>query len=127
MDACFCGSKKLYDECCEVFISGKALPTTPEQLMRSRYSAYVSANISYIEQTMQGPAALNFNPILAEQWAKSVVWLGLKVIKSNRHNDKGYVEFIATYTDNGVKQKIHEVSQFRLIDGRWYYLSGKQK
>ena len=83
MKMCPCSSKKLYSECCEFFISGANLPITPEQLMRSRYTAYTLGNIDYIANTMCGVAAKHFNPTTTKIWAEKISWLGLKVIKSN--------------------------------------------
>ncbi|MGI9295045.1 MAG: YchJ family protein, partial [Pseudomonadales bacterium] len=37
---CICGSKKASKQCCERFLSGEQQAKTPEQLMRSRFSAY---------------------------------------------------------------------------------------
>lgn len=125
MEFCPCGTHKPYQTCCGLFIDETALPATPEQLMRSRYTAYATGNINYIAKTMRGPASKNFDPENAKIWADQVTWLSLKVLKTNFHLDKGFVEFIASYEDNGKKQKIHELSQFSLINGRWYYTMGK--
>ena len=48
---CPCDSQRSYKECCSPFISKEKLPETPEQLMRSRYTAYVNGDIDYIKQT----------------------------------------------------------------------------
>ena len=40
MKPCACGSGKLFSNCCSPFLSGKALPKTVKQLMRSRYAAF---------------------------------------------------------------------------------------
>ncbi|MCD4676693.1 MAG: hypothetical protein K8S18_11970, partial [Desulfobacula sp.] len=45
---CYCGSQKFYEECCFPFISGSLIPKNPEQLMRSRYSAFCIKNIEYL-------------------------------------------------------------------------------
>ena len=45
---CSCGLAIPFKDCCGKFIYGSALPTTPEELMRSRYSAYVMKNAKYI-------------------------------------------------------------------------------
>lgn len=125
MENCPCGSKKSYINCCSLYITGKASPRTPEQLMRSRYTAYTICNIDYIARTMQGPAIQYFDVATATQWAEKVIWLGLKVLKTNHHQNKGFVEFIASYSENDKKHKIHEISQFSFIDNKWYYIQGK--
>jgi SEC-C motif-containing protein len=125
MENCPCGLKKSYLDCCGIYITGKAFPVTPEQLMRSRYTAYAIGNIDYIVGTMQGPAIKDFDFTSAKIWSEKITWLGLRVLKTNQYQDKGFVEFIAYYTDNDRKQKIHETSQFGLIKNKWYYIQGK--
>ncbi|MCX7116006.1 MAG: YchJ family protein [Gammaproteobacteria bacterium] len=120
MKPCPCNSTQTYANCCEPYLNGKAIPQTPETLMRSRYTAYSMANITYIKHTMQGKPLVGFNDIEAERWAKSVYWLGLRVV--NAHQDQ--VEFIARYLDKDMIKTIHEVSQFQHINHHWFYVDG---
>ena len=69
---CPCQSGKIFQDCCQPFLTGKIFPDTPEQLMRSRYAAYSQANIAYIQETMKPPASLNFDADSAKQWALEV-------------------------------------------------------
>lgn len=126
MSLCLCGSLQDYSICCGAFIEQKKLPATPEELMRSRYTAYATSQIDYIAKTMQGPAAHQFNASDAFNWSKSVNWLRLKVIDTKITHNKGWVEFIASYSINEIEQHIHEVSEFHLIAGIWYYVDGKK-
>lgn len=77
---CYCGSAQDFAICCLPFIEGQQKPTTPEQLMRSRYSAYCVANIHYIHQTYH-PDKQAENP-LAEiaAFAASAHFIGLTVL-----------------------------------------------
>ena len=119
---CPCGSKNEYKNCCQIFIDRIKLPKTPEQLMRSRYTAYSLANIDYIQETMCGDALQDFDALDARDWALSVKWLKLEVIRSSMPTEcTGIVEFIAYYRYQNKKHRLHEVSQFELIDQRWYY------
>ncbi len=125
---CPCNSGKSYNECCQHFISGKQLPQTPEQLMRSRYTAFTQANIDYIQQTMIGAALKNFDAKQTALWAKQANWLGLMVVKAKPGeiaDKQGFVEFIARFREQGTLQKIHELSEFHCIDGRWFYVNGR--
>jgi SEC-C motif-containing protein len=82
----------------------------------------------YIMATMKGPAAQGFDPASALKWAESVQWKNLKVLKSSTDNNRGYVEFIATYQDeHGKEKKMHEKSQFYQDpeDHAWYYIDGE--
>ena len=120
---CPCGSKKNYLDCCEPFIIGKQICATPEQLMRSRYSAYTQVNLDYIKATMRGNALLGFQEQNTLRWAKRVRWIGLKVISSVISS--GIVEFEAGYVDGTKLCYIHERSEFVRTEGRWYYVGGQ--
>lgn len=126
---CPCQSQKPYAQCCEPFILGNARPQTPEELMRSRYTAYTQANIDYIADTMRGQAAQGLDFEATKQWALKVKWLGLEVINAPKAQAaRGFVEFIVHYEEDGAVRKMHEVSEFARIGGgtRWYYINGKQ-
>ncbi len=124
---CPCGSNKKYSECCGTYIDDHKDAETPEKLMRSRYTAYTQANIDYIIKTMKGPALNHFDAESARKWAATVEWLGLEVLHTITNTTKGYVEFIAHFDERGEKNCIHELSEFRRINGRWYYVDGKHK
>lgn len=125
---CPCGSQKNYSSCCEPFIIGKQKPTTPEMLMRSRYTAYTLAKIDYIKATMRGDALVGFQAIEAERWAKRVCWIRLEVFHSTIENETtGYVEFEASFVDHARLKSIHEHSQFIREEGQWYYVGGTHR
>jgi len=119
---CPCGSNIPYQACCGKYHHTDFIAETPEVLMRSRYAAYAMANMAYIKKTMQGKPLKGFNEVEAEQWSKSVCWLGLTVVKSYQE----YVEFIAKYLEKDTVKTIHEISEFKQIDHAWYYVDGKQ-
>lgn len=122
---CLCGTDVDYSACCGSFHLGKQIPQTPEELMRSRYSAYVLANIAYIKKTMRGKPLIGFNELEVKSWSKSVKWLGLKIITiRNESPDCGFVEFIARFIQDSKQQSIHEISEFHRIDEQWYYVDG---
>lgn len=125
MQTCPCGSNKSLAACCGIFISGKGLPATPEELMRSRYSAYTQSNIDYIENTMRAPANINFDRDEAREWAEAVTWLKLEVIKSEIQGDNGFVEFRAHFSLDNKNHVLHELSEFHRVKGKWFYVSGK--
>lgn len=120
---CPCGSEKLFASCCMPFLEGKKQATTPEQLMRSRYTAFVAESEDYILQTWHSrtrPKHLNFAD-------HPVVWLGLNV-DPVKHPDmtanEGIVSFTASYLEEGQLCHLHETSTFLLENGRWFYLKG---
>jgi SEC-C motif-containing protein len=97
MNHCPCCSGKLYEECCGLYISGKKPAPSAETLMRSRYTAYTKADMDYIERTMKGPAALSFNRIESEKWARASEWEKLEVLRSQEIPNTGIVEFIVYF------------------------------
>lgn len=124
---CYCGSNIAYADCCKPFIEMLSKPETPEQLMRSRYSAYAQGLTDYIARTMSGKALQGFDRIGAKNWAQSVIWLGLTVIKAyNQNSTQGFVEFSAKFmSKNHILQEIHELSEFELRNDRWFYIDGQ--
>jgi len=122
---CPCGNAKPYPACCGRFIEGDTLPGTAEELMRSRYTAFTKANIDYIIATMKSPAADGFERVSTEFWARTNTWLGLEVTNSSEQNGKTYVEFIARFSREGQDDFIHEKSEFRKDDGKWFYIDGE--
>src|SRR3990167_9399797 len=127
---CPCCSGKTFIQCCKPFITGKAIPKTAEQLMRSRYTAYTRANIGYIQATQTETAVANFNPLEAKQWAQSCQWLGLKILrtdKGQKEDNAGIVEFVASFKTSGQLHKLQEVSQFIKQDTYWFYTGYKHE
>jgi len=90
--------------------------------MRSRYSAYVLQLEDYLLATWHAstrPAALNLGA------APQPKWLGLEVKALTAADDTATVEFVARCRVGGRAQRLHEISRFVRVDGRWYYLDGK--
>jgi SEC-C motif-containing protein len=128
MSLCPCGSQKNYIACCKPYINEKKVPQTPEQLMRSRYTAYSQGQINYIKKTMMGKPLMDFNEVEAQNWAENSQWLGLDVLEFTQENlNLGYVEFIATLIERNQLKTIHERSEFHQHNGRWFYVDGINK
>lgn len=126
MKSCPCGSGKKYSSCCGLFIDENQLPATPEELMRSRFTAYAESNIDYIQRTMKGPAAVGFDADALLKRAKKIKWTRLDVIASRSDSpDKGFVEFRAYYSRKNTTYSLHEISEFHRENGRWYYVDGE--
>ncbi|WP_085908566.1 YchJ family protein [Kiloniella majae] len=124
-EMCPCGSEEIYESCCGSFHSGLALPETAEQLMRSRYSAYVKQNVSYLKETLWPQYQKSFNEIGTLLRAQDSRWLGLEIIdtfKGQPTDKEGSVEFIARSVVNGVADEQREKSLFRKKGVRWFYV-----
>lgn len=95
--------------------------------MRSRYCAYVKGDISYLTQTLLPEQRATFSTKAAKDWSERVEWLGLEILRSKggESDQKGEVEFVARYRENGEIQEHHEFSTFKKLAGRWYFADGK--
>jgi SEC-C motif-containing protein len=128
MDLCPCGSNVGYDSCCRPIIAGEFAATTAEQLMRSRYSAYVKKEISYIFTSLHPDHRADYDESSSRAWAERAEWQGIRILKTvagGADDTEGQVEFVVSYTENGLKQEHHELSTFRKKDGVWYFATGK--
>jgi SEC-C motif-containing protein len=121
---CPCCSTKDYAECCATYLERGQAAHTPEALMRSRYTAYTQGNIDYLARTMKSPAADKFDIESTREWAANITWLKLEVMGAASDGDKGFVEFAAYFSQNNKKYLMHELSQFHLENGLWYYVDG---
>lgn len=94
-----------------------------ETLMRSRYTAFVQQNESYLLATWHPgtrPAGLNLQDEVPPQW------LGLTVVRHTRDDeDHAQVAFIARFKVGGRAQRLHETSRFVRENGRWFYIDGE--
>ncbi len=128
MDLCPCGSHRAYGECCGPLISSERRAATAEQLMRSRYSAYVRKELEYIRTSLHPAHRTDFDEQSTRDWAERATWLGLEIVRTAKggpEDDEGQVEFIASYSEDGVRKEHHERSTFRKEKGAWYFVSGK--
>ena len=90
--------------------------------MRSRYTAFTLGLEPYLLQTWHKntrPLALN----LADD--EPTQWLGLQIKSTAKINEhSAMVAFVASYEIAGKAHRMHELSEFLLVDGIWFYLSG---
>ena len=127
-DTCPCGSGLPFASCCEPFLTGKAVPKTAVELMRSRYCAYATGAVDYLYQTSGPKVQKEFDAESSRKWAESATWTGIQILDSHEGTEKddvGTVEFMAHYTVNGTVFDHHELSQFAKIKGEWKFIDGK--
>lgn len=121
MENCYCNSDKLFKNCCEPFHNKTLIPKTPEQLMRSRYSAYVLHKAGYLMETTHISEIKHYLKSEILQWSKSNTWIKLEVIEAI----DTIVEFKAYYLNEKLLAKMHhEKSTFKLENGVWFYVDG---
>ena len=109
-----------YQHCCQPYHLGETA-STPELLMRSRYSAYVLGLEDYLLATWHQstrPGQLN----LAEE--PKPKWLGLAVNHAESDGDQGLVSFVARYKVGGRAYRLSEHSRFVRENGGWFYVDG---
>lgn len=116
---CPCGGGN-FAQCCGRFIDAGLRPESAEQLMRSRYSAYVLRNEAYLVATWH-PRTRPAGPVVQEA---AVKWLGLEVRRHVPAGDSAIVEFVARSRTGGRAQRMHEVSNFVRENGQWLYVDG---
>ena len=120
---CPCCSGKTYENCCQPFHLGKENAPTAETLMRSRFSAFAIPNGNYLMETTLPAKRKLHNIEDLQEWGEINKWTKLEIIRTPNINQ---VEFKAFYTDENRKPQVHhELSTFRKVNEKWYYVSGE--
>jgi SEC-C motif-containing protein len=120
---CPCGRPLTYEHCCGRWHAGPQSLQAPtaEDLMRSRYSAFVLGLLDYLRDTWHPstrPADLQTMPA-------GLRWLGLEVRRhATQDADHAIVEFVARSKLGGKAERLHETSRFVREEGRWFYVDG---
>lgn len=114
---------KLYQDCCQPLHQGLVKAQSPEQLMRSRYTAFYLALGQYIFDTHH-PDFRNGTIAEYQQSSENTHWCRLEVLESEQNDDKGKVNFKAYFTDKDKLHCLHEISNFILENDQWFYTDG---
>jgi SEC-C motif-containing protein len=137
---CPCGSNISFKQCCFLFINQEAQVCSPEQLMRSRYSAYATKSADYIYNTYAESSRVYQSLTDIFAWAKETKWLKLTInsaseyaeikIKRSANADKkddksNTVCFSAYYQHQDAYFIMKETSRFVVEDNQWRYLDGE--
>lgn len=110
--ACPCGSTS-YDECCGRLHRGEMQAGSPQELMRSRFSAYAVGDADYVWRTWHPrtrPEQVTLD--------RSTHWTRLEVIEAV----DDLVEFRAHFRGPQATGVLHERSSFEQRAGRWFYV-----
>lgn len=117
---CPCGRALAYARCCGPLHDG-APAATAEDLMRSRYSAYVLDRRAYLLDSWHAST----RPAALPDPEPGLRWLGLEVKRHTQHDaDHATVEFVARSKLGGRAHRLHESSRFVREGGRWLYVDG---
>lgn len=120
--SCPCGSGGDFVHCCGPLLDGTPAPTA-EALMRSRYTAFVRGDISYIRATYAPEHRAKVGNDLPR-----VGWIDLKINGTSgggADDQSGTVDFSARFSEDGAIRTHRECSNFRREDGRWVYVDGE--
>ena len=118
MVSCPCGLPADYAACCGRYLEGGARPDTPEQLMRSRYTAYVRGDVEYLWRThhpdKRGDRARLEEAVRGSTFVRLVV----------QEAGPAQVAFEAYFREGRGLRVLTERSRFVRLDERWVYLDG---
>lgn len=88
---------------------------TPEQLMRSRYEAFVNMDGEYLAKTTTQDTPSDMSAY------SNIEWLKLDVLDAHDN----IVEFKAYYREGDEMMVLHEKSRFVQVDDEWKYDDGE--
>lgn len=119
---CYCGSGLDFENCCNLYLSGKQKAPSALALMRSRYSAYAAHNAPYLLETTYISERKYYSKSEILKWAVSNKWQQLEILSFTENT----VEFKAYFLDAANKPQVHyEFSTFKFENNAWFYVDGK--
>jgi SEC-C motif-containing protein len=125
-ELCPCGSKKTFIECCQPLLNGEQTATTPEQLMRSRFTAFYRADAwGYILNTWHPDHRPTVSDAELAAESRLAKWEKLEIRDTKMDGDLGEVTFCAWYRDQKGLHPHIERSQFVRWQGEWVYTQGE--
>ncbi|WP_440876822.1 YchJ family protein [Thalassotalea sp. PLHSN55] len=128
---CPCGTSRPFEQCCFAIHNKRRSASSPEALMRSRYSAYATNNAQYIYDTYASKSQAQQSIDEIRESASDCRWLKLTIHSSTEGNDLTQqlptVEFSAFYLIDDKLFEMHELSRFVQEQGAWRYLDGEIK
>jgi len=122
---CYCGSGHDFADCCKPLLIGERGAPTAKQLMRSRYSAFVSHAFDYLVATHHASTRSPNERAELEAQSKQLTWLTLQVLDTTQgtpSDEYGEVEFRAWFAIGKQLHNLHERSRFVREQDRWFYV-----
>ena len=119
---CPCKSGKTYQNCCQPLHLLQQKPSSSEQLMRSRFSAFCLQLGEYLFLTYHPDYRGDLS--IAELSEPSLDWKNLQIIATEDLVTTGIVEFKAWYLNEGFLECHHERSNFVKDHEQWLYCDG---
>jgi SEC-C motif domain protein len=125
---CPCGSDKPETQCCIPLIQGKSKARTAEELMRSRYTAFVRGDVDYILKTHHSKTVNDVDRAGIEEWSRNSEWMGLTILETamgGEKDEQGTVTFHVQYKSQGKVHDHREHSLFEKEKGEWKFLDAQ--
>ena len=124
---CPCGSGAAFKDCCEPVINGTRESDTAEELMRARYSAFVTGAVDFIISSTHSRTRNEVDRASTQEWSETSTWRGLQILETKQVNEnKAYVSFEAQFTQNGKDENHREKSLFEREHGQWRFVTGDE-
>jgi SEC-C motif domain protein len=124
---CPCGTGSSFADCCGPIISGTRESQTAEELMRARYSAFVTGAIDFIVSSTHSRTRKEIDLDFIRDWSETSTWRGLEIFETkNVSEDKALVSFEAQFTQKGEDHSHREKSLFEREDGQWRFVTGEE-
>ena len=86
-EICPCGSGAAFAACCEPIIKGTRESETAEELMRARYSAFVTHAIDFIVSSTHTRTRKEIDLSFIREWSETSTWRGLEILETKQVND----------------------------------------
>ncbi|USD39305.1 YchJ family protein [Ferrimonas sp. SCSIO 43195] len=125
MSHCQCGSNLAYRLCCQPLHCGDSHASSPEQLMRSRYCAFVEGKADYLLATHHPQYRASLTVEQLADSCRDSDFVGLQIVDVPADSgDQGEVEFKAWYRQGSEILALWERSRFQRLEDRWHYCDG---
>ncbi len=118
---CPCGTGRPFGECCGPVLARTRAAGSPEELMRSRFTAHVVHDWAHLHRTHLESSR---EPFEEPEQEGATDWTRL-VIHGNAPGsapEKATVDFTAYFAEGDLERAHHENAEFEKIDGTWFYL-----
>jgi SEC-C motif-containing protein len=126
-ELCPCGSGTPFANCCEPVIKGTRESESAEELMRARYSAFVTGAIDFIVASTHSRTRKEIDLDFIREWSETSKWQGLEILEVKQVNEnKAFVSFEARFNQGGEDQRHREKSTFEREDGQWRFVTGDE-
>jgi SEC-C motif-containing protein len=128
MHPCPCSSGQSLEACCLPVIQSERPASSPEELMRARYTAFTRGDVDFIVDSHHPETRDNVDPEEIAAWSGESEWLGLEILGSSGGadaGDEGTVDFSARYMQSGHPHDHREHATFRRDGGAWKFYDGE--